>query len=741
MLPFGLKGFAWPNRASAEKNGKRRVVTPLVMQMHITECGAACLGSVLAYHGRWVLLNELRNRCEISRDGSTAAGISRAGRHYGLNCVGKSVNVGHLKGMPLPQILFWELNHFLILEGFEGNWVFLNDPAVGRRKLSWQEFAKGFSGIALHLTPKPEFQPGGTPPGILRRLPPWFEGGGGALAFVLACALIMAVLALSVPVALSLFIDRVLVGSAPFSATAGGGGLVGAALLVYGMSWMKQRCMQRLTARMSVIAGDRCMTRLLRLPLEYFSHRLAGELTDRVLSIDKVAKGLSNTFLDLLVELTMSAVFLVALFAYDPILAGIVLALAIPNALLARVISRMQVDEKHAVRREQGLLFGLGMLMLRQTDILRMTGADDGFFSRWSGHQARELEARQRFVEFSHINAALPGFFMFLAQAAVLGIGASQVMAGDMTLGTLVAIYILAAMFLAPVGRFVAFADDRQMLEIGLQRLEDITETEEDARFTRRHSEPGAAVTLNGQLRLAGHVELRNITFGYNRARPPLIRDFSLVIEPGQRVAVVGASGSGKSTVASLVSGAYAPWSGDILFDGHQRHEVPNEVIVRSLSMVDQNPVLFSATVRENITLWNSAVSDDIVIAAARDACIHRQVLDRPLGYETQVDEDGGNFSGGERQRLEIARALVNSPTVLILDEATSALDARTEKAVDNALRKRGVSCLIIAHRLSTIRDCDRIIVLDQGTEVQRGTHEELMMDSDGRYRRLVQAS
>ena len=740
MLSFGFKRFARSKKTPAGKSGKQRVTTPLVMQMHTTECGAACLGSILAYHGRWVLLNELRNRCEVSRDGSTAAGLSRAGRYYGLKCVGRSVNAKHLKSIPLPQILFWEMNHFLILEGFDEDWVFLNDPAVGRRKLSWKEFIKGFTGISLHFTPEPEFQPGGVPPGILRRVPPWFEGARGALAFVLACALVMGVLALSVPIALSLFIDRTLVGSEPFSSTIVVGALVAAAFLVYGLGWMKQRCMQRLTVRMSIIAGDRCLTRLLHLPLEYFSHRLAGDLTDRVLSIDKVAKGLSNNFLDLLVEIAMSAVFLVAMFAYDPILALIVLALAIPNVLLARVISRMQVDEKHALRREQGLMFGLGMLMLRQTDILRMTAADDGFFSRWSGHQARELAVRQRFIEFSHISAALPDFFMFLTQAAVLAIGAGQVMAGDMTLGTLVAIYILAAMFLAPIGRFVEFTNDRQVLDIGLQRLEDITGTEEDVRFSRRNSELSTTVTLNGNLRLAGYVELRNVTFGYNRGRPPLIKDFSLVIEPGQRIAVVGASGSGKSTLASLVSGTYEPWSGDILLDGHLRQEVPDEVVVRSLSMVDQNPILFSATVRENITLWNSSVPDDILIAAAQDACIHHHILDRPRGYETQVDEDGGNFSGGERQRLEIARALVNNPTVLILDEATSALDALTEEGVDNALRRRGVSCLIVAHRLSTIRDCDQIIVLDRGVEVQRGTHEELMKDPDGRYHQLVQA-
>ena len=737
LFPFGHSAPSKVLPAGTQR--KRRVITPLVMQMHMTECGAACLGSILEYFGHWVSLSELRTRCGVGRDGSTAAGLARAARHYGLKCVGRSVNVQHLREMPLPQVLFWEWNHFLILEGFDGKRVFLNDPAMGRRKLSLEELAKGFSGIALHFSPNPEFQRGGVAPGMLQHLPMWFGGSIGPLAYMLVCGLMMAMLTLMAPVTIGLFVDRVSGGIEQWGILASGI-LAVSAILVFGLSWLKQQCMKRLSVRMSIMVGNRCLSKLLRLQLEYFSHRLAGDLADRLLSIDKISKGIQSYFFALVVEFAMSMVFLAAMLFYDVTLALIVAGLAVLNAVLARMIERMRTEENYMLRREQSMLIGLGMLMLQQADNLRMTASDDSFFARWSGHQARELAAWQRFVEFGHISAAVPGLFTILTHAAVLTFGANQVMAGEMSLGTLAAIYILAGMFLAPVGRFAEFADGWQALAIGQQRLEDIMEAEEDERFGRRDAESDITATLNGRLKLSGHVELRGVTYGYDRGRPPLIKDFDLVIKPGQRIAVVGMSGSGKSTLASLVSGAYKPWSGEILFDGLQREKIPDEVLVRSLSVVDQKPVLFSATVRENITLWNSAVPDDILIAAARDACIHDRILGRPLGYAAPVDEDGGNFSGGEGQRLEIARALVGNPTVLILDEATSALDAAAEKAVDDALRRRGVSCLVIAHRLSTIRDCDEIVVLDQGVVVQRGTHDELMVDQDGPYCRLIQA-
>ena len=739
MFSRTKKAPAELNKQAVKERSKRRVTTPLLMQTHMTECAAACLGSVLGYFGLWVPLSELRVKCEVSRDGSTAAGIARAARHYGLECVGWQGDINQLKKLPLPLILFWEFNHFLILEGFDRKWFYLNDPALGRRKLTPEEFKEGFTGVALRFNVGPAFQHGGMRFNILRRIPLWLRGVRGALGSVTACGLLLALLALVMPAALAIFVDHALGENDPMGGMVAGA-MALAAILVYALTWLKRRWLQRLAVRMSVIAGNRSVSQLLRLPINYFNHRLAGELNARILSIDRIAKVLSEQFVGLFIEFAMSVVFLAVMLAYEPVLGLIVLGLAALNAVIMRVLTQIRIDGSHALRREQAMLLGMGTLMLHQSDAVRMTGEDDSYFSRWSGHQARELTARQSYSELSHINAAMPGLFTVLGNAVVLIIGATQVMAGEMTLGMLVGFYILAGMFLEPVGRFVEAADDRQETETDLQRLDDITETSEDPGLSRPHQSSESIGTLNGRLRLAGKVELRGITFGYNPARPALLKDFNLVIKPGQRVAIVGPSGSGKSTVSRLAAGFYQPWSGEILFDDLPGQDIPDDVMSRSLAMVDQHVVLFSGTLRENITLWNPTVPDDDLVDAARDACIHDEILSRPLGYATQVDENGGNFSGGQRQRLEITRALVGNPTVVILDEATSALDAVTEELIDDALRRRGVTCLIIAHRLSTVRDCDEIIVLDQGKVVQRGNHDELMADESGLYHRLVKA-
>ena len=583
-----------------------------------------------------------------------------------------------------------------------------------------------------------DFRPGGERRDLLQQLSALPGGSWRGLSGVTACGLMLTLLVLVVPASLAVFVDDVLQDHGSWGEVVAA--LLGAGALAYLLSLVKHRFLKRLATRISVIGYSRSLSRLLRLPVEFFEHRLVGDLTDRVSSIDRISKNLTDQFLVLIIDMAMSAVLLVAMLAYDVLLTLIVLSLGLLHGMLAHFLNAVRAGRSQAMRREQGLLIGVGMQMLSHADNLRMTGSDDRFFSRWSGQQARELHARQLYSEIGAVNTALPGLIAALRSAAILGVGGSLVMTGHMTLGTLAGFYILAEMFLAPVGRFLELAEKRQALATDLQRLDDISRATEDPVFERRNPESESIPTFNGRLQLAGQLQLRNVTFGFNKSRPPLLKDFNLVIKPGQRVAVVGPSGSGKSTLARLASGIYQPWSGEILFDGHPRDEIPEEVLRRSISMVDQDVVLFSASLRDNITLWNPAVPDEVIFAATRDARIHDDILVRPQGYSTLVEEGGSNFSGGQRQRLEIARALVGDPTLLILDEATSALDAATEEEVDEALRRRGAACLIVAHRLSTVRDCDEIIVLDKGVEVQRGTHDALIADRDGTYYKLVKS-
>ena len=729
-------------RAARRLPSRRWVRTSVLLQLTETECGAACLGIVLSHFGRWVSIEELRDACSVGRDGCSAADIFRAARRYGLETKGWRRQPHQLLEMPLPMILFWEFHHFVVLEGFRGGRFLINDPANGHRTVSEEEFDQAFTGVTLTFTPRPEFQPGGVRPGLLYRIMPWLRDVKKPLAFAACCGLLLAVPALAMPILVNLFVDFVLSGREPSL----GGVLVGVLLAAAGLlallTWLRERCLRLLSVRLSVDHASRFMTRLFRLPMRFFAQRFAGDLTSRIQLLDSVSNVASRHLVGIGIEIVTSLAFLGLMLAYDPMLAAIVVALSVISAIVMRVLARVRVDENRRLRREQGMLHGIGMFGVSKIDTLQAIGAEDEFYARWTGYQARELLARQRFAELGYVNASLPMLFNLLANAAVLGIAGWRVMSGDMTTGMLTAFYMAAASFMMPVGRFIQFADLFQMLEADLQRLDDVFDASEDDDFESSAAGAGDQVsTLGGRLRLKGRIELRDVTFGYQQNREPLLKDFSLTIEPGQRVAIVGPSGSGKSTLSALVAGIYRPWSGEILIDGHPRSAIPRELLTSSVSLVDQHIFLFAGTVRENLTMWLPNVPDHTLMAAAQDAIVHDVIVTRPHGYDALVEEGGSNFSGGQRQRLEIARALVNDPSVLVLDEATCSLDTITEVRIDDALRRRGCSCLIVAHRLSTIRDCDLIVVLDHGREVQRGAHTELMQETDGLYRQLVESS
>ena len=716
-----------------------RLRTPLFPQLEASECGAACLGAVLAHYGRWEPIEQLRLACGVSRDGSSAADVVRAGRGYGLQMEGWSKQMDELGDVRLPAVLFWEFNHFVVLEGVGRGSYYLNDPANGRRVVGEDKFSQAFTGIVLEASPGPDFRTGGSSPGILSQLWPWLRDVKRSLGFVAACGLLLAVPSLVLPVLLSVFVDHVLSGRSPSWGSLVASAAACAGVATYLLVWLQQRVLRKLAVSLSVVHAERLLSHLFRLPTRFFAHRFSGDLTSRIQLVDGVAASAAGQFVSIVVELVMSVLFLVLMALYDPLLAAIVAALGAACVLLMRVITGRRNDENRQLRREQALSFGLGASALRNMDSLRATASEDDFFARWTGYQARELVARQKFQELGHVVAALPRLFIFLGGATVLGLGGWRVVSGDMTLGALMAVYLLAAGFLQPIGRFVRFADALQILEADLHRINDVMNAPEDPALASVGSTAtGEVATLAGRLRLAGRVEVRNLTFGYQPNRPPLIENLSLSIEPGQRIAVVGPSGSGKSTLLKLISGEYTPWSGEVRFDGVPSREIPRRVLTRSTSVVDQQIFLFAGTVRDNLTLWDPTVADRQVVAAATDAVIHDEIMSRAGGYDSAVEEEGRNFSGGQRQRLEIGRALVGDPSVLFLDEATSALDTVTELLIDDGLRRRGCTCVMVAHRLSTIRDCDQIIVMERGRQVQAGTHAELMAAESSLYRQVV---
>ena len=769
----GRRGAARDDRAGKRR---KRVRTPLFLQYEEAECGAACLGSLLAHFGRWVSINELRKACGVSRDGSTMLDVAKAARGYGLEVDAWRKDTGDLADMRLPVIVFWEFNHFLVLEGMEAGKYYLNDPANGRRVVDEETFDQAFTGVAMEMRPGPDFVRGGSRRSVLQRAWPWLRSARSTLAFALACGFLTAVVTLLSPVLLTVFVDDVLgEGARGYWGRHVVAASLALAVLAYMLAWMQQRSLHRLAIRLSAVQAEGMISHLFRLPAKFFVHRSSGDLAVRVHSVDMVASVMSTQYVAVMIELLMSCLFLVLMVAYDPWLSVVVVVLSAANAVLTRSATKRRNDENQQMRHELASLAGVTVSGLSDIEHLRASAGENDLFGRWSGYQARELTARQKFAEMGYITMSLPNLFSLLGAAAVFGLGSLRVESGDMTTGALMGFYILAVSFLQPVGRLVQSIDAFQMLEVELDRFEDITTAQVDPLFAASGgggaggagaasgsagagsgggggagagsgsvgSAPGVAsggagsaliATLNGKLQLIGRLEMRDVTFGYNPNKDPLVEDFNLAIEPGQRVAVIGATGSGKSTLLKLAVGEYTPWSGEVLFDGVPVHGIPRQVFTDSVSVVDQHIYLYSGTIRENLTMWNPAVPDHRIIAAARDAMIHKEIMSRPSGYDSGVTEGGSNFSHGQRQRLEIARALTSDPSVLLLDEATSKLDAVTEMHIDIALRRRGCTSLVVAHRLTTIKDSDQIVVLDKGRVAQRGTHDELIADHGGLY-------
>jgi NHLM bacteriocin system ABC transporter peptidase/ATP-binding protein len=720
----------------------KRARTPTVLQMEAVECGAAALAMVLGYHGRIVSLEELRVACGVSRDGTKASNMLKAARAYGLVARGYSKQPRDVARLSLPAIVFWHFNHFVVVEGFARGRVYLNDPAVGPRVVSEAEFDEGFTGVVLVFEPGPDFRPGGSRPGLLGPLRRRLAGSGSGLLYVVLAGLGLALLGLVIPVFSRVFVDYVLLADRQNWVVPLLIGMGLTAILRSGLTWLELQHLARLETKLALTSSYRYFRHVLRLPVTFFTQRYGGEVGDRVGINDRIAHLLSGVLAGHVLNAVTATAYLALMLYYDVPLTLLGVAVVALNLLALRLVSRMRRDLNSRLLQEQAKLTGASMAGLQTIETVKATGAESDFFSRWAGLFAKVLMAEQRMAVYNFALGVVPPLLSAVNSLAILGVGALRIMDGYMTIGMLVAFQSLMASFVGPVSALVGLGSSLQEVEGEMNRLDDVMRHPADpglpAAATIANGAPAVSPPDDGPAKLAGRLELKDITFGYSPLDPPLIENFSLKVRPGARVAVVGPSASGKTTVAKLISGLYRPWSGELLLDGRPRDRLPRPVVANSLAIVDQDFFLFAGTVREVLTLWDATITEEDMVRAARDACIHEDISARPGGYQSKVEEGGANFSGGQRQRLEIARALAGNPSIVVLDEATSALDPVTEKQIDDNLRRRGCTCVIVAHRLSTIRDCDEIIVMDLGQIVQRGTHEQLH-SVEGLYRRLIQ--
>lgn len=721
------------NKAVNKPLSKGVAKVPVVLQLEALECGAASLAMVMAYYGKWVPLEQVRIDCGVSRDGSKAKNIYKAAEHYGFKVKAFSMSPESLKEKgQFPCIIHWNMNHFVVLNGFKGKCVFLNDPAKGTVKISWEEFDKAFTGVVLIPTPSEEFKPGGKRRSTIGFAKKRLVGTGSAIVFVMLTTVITYLFGIANSVTSRIFMDRLLTGINPDWLYPFISILIVLAVIQLAVAWAQTVYSLKINGKMAVIGNTSYMWKVLRMPMEFFSQRLAGDIQNRSDMNATIAGTLVNTFAPLMLNSVMMVFYLVLMLKQSPMLTMIGLTSLILNAVMSRIISQKRINVTRVQMRDESKLASATVNGIDMIETIKASGAENGYFQKWAGYQASVNSQGVKGVKVNQFLGMIPTFFSTVANYAVLILGVWLTMDGRFSLGAVLMFQGFLASFMSPAMMIVSAGQTIQEMRTQMERIEDVMEYPEDPNVS--YVVEDTDVELR---KLGGNIELKNITFGYSRLEAPLIEDFSLKMKTGDRIALVGSSGCGKSTISKLISGLYQPWNGEILFDGKPRMSYPRDVITGSIAVVDQDITVFEDTIANNIKMWDNTIMDFEMILAARDAQIHDDIMKKPGGYQHKLVSGGRDLSGGQKQRMEIARVLAQDPSIIILDEATSALDAKTEYEVVNAIKARGITCIVIAHRLSTIRDCDEIIVLEKGKVVERGTHDELM-GGNGVYADLV---
>lgn len=706
---------------------------PVVMQLEALECGAASLTMVLAYYDKWIPLEQVRKDCGVSRDGSNAMNVIKAARFYGMTASGYRMEPEALReNGKFPCIVHWEFNHFIVVKGFKRGKVYVNDPGRGECVLTMEEFDRGFTGICLMMEPGENFEPSGHKKSVKEFALKQLKGSGAAVAFVVISTIIASLMEIIRPGMSRVFLDRLLTGKNPEWVTPFMIMLIALTVIEIFIGIISILCNINISGKLAMYGESSYMWKVLRMPMEFFSQRMAGDIQARKASNATVANSLVNVFAPLVLQAGMLIFYLVVMLRYSVMLTAVGIVSILINVAFSQYISAKRINITRVMMRDMGKLQSTELSGIEMIETIKASGAEDGFFEKWSGYQASVQKQRESFIKIDSYLGMVPSAVTELSNIAVLILGVYEVIIGNMTAGMVLAFQGFLTSFTAPAATLISAGQTLQEMRTEMERIEDVMEYPLDANLVERED-----VKTDNYSKLSGLVEIKNVTFGYSPLAAPLIEDFSMTIKPGSKIAFVGSSGCGKSTLSKLISGLYQPWSGEILFDGKPISEIDRDVFTGSLAVVDQDIILFNDTIGNNIRMWDDSIQDFEVIMAARDAQMHNDIMQREGGYQYVLTEGGKDFSGGQRQRLEIARVLAQDPTIIIMDEATSALDAKTEYNVVKSIKDRGITSIVVAHRLSTIRDCDEIVVLDNGKVVERGTHDELYA-LGGVYTQLV---
>lgn len=706
------------------------VKTPTIYQMEATECGAASLAMVMGYYGCFMPLEQMRIETGVSRDGCNARNILRAARKFGFTCKGYSKSVEDLGHIKTPAIIHWNFNHFVVFEGFKGGHAYINDPAMGRRKLTMEDLEDSFTGIVLTFETNEGFQKRKRTSSFMGFIRNRLEGQKTAVVALIAAGLLLVVPGLVTPVYSQIFIDNILMTNNSDWLGAMLLAMLGTVIFQWIFTWYRGVVLIRLQSKMALLSAHRFLYRMFRLPISFFDQRYAGDLSQRVENSNNVSDFLAGDLAETVLNVFVACFYLVLMLIYSPVLTAIGVAGVLINVGISYMVSKKISTLFMKAQQDQGKMVGALFSGIAITDTLKASGAENEYTSRVLGHYARNCGSEQKLGKVQEVLSAAPQAISAAAGILVLMAGGSLVINGAMTAGMLVAFNQLLSSFTAPINDLIGFINKAQSLKADMSRVEDIQKYEMAPLFKREEFQPMDE-------KLSGDVQVKDVSFGYSILEKPLIKDFNFHVHPGQSVALVGFSGCGKSTVAKVISSLYDPWDGEILMDGVPIEQVPQEIVSASIATVSQSITIFSGTIRENLTLWNRSIMEQDIVRAAKDACIHDDITRMPGAYDFKLTEEGYNLSGGQRQRLEIARALIQNPSILIMDEATSALDPIVEKKIMDNIRRRGCTCIIIAHRLSTIRDVDEILVMEKGEIVQRGNHETLRHE-EGLYRMLI---